>query len=659
MNRLEAKTTDMYNLNSSFSYLGEEENDIDISIKGNPIPDTIKKDGQTKGVIGRIGGIGADSNEPTRNGRRYPLKLWQNVENSEYFIEGMKNRCIVGECDHPSERLDYSITEGAIVLTKYDIQDDGKVYTEFDILDTLPGRTLKTYFDAGCKLGVSSRGLGEEIIKDGEKIIDPETYQFYCFDAVVFPAVKSARMELIESTSPKKQNLVNSIKSEINNCKTLDEVLFIENTSKDVNLYLDEIKESIDNKKASLSNKAESYESTKSLFETLINSLNDNSSSFWIWLNESYGEYSEKCLKDLIDSLSNKNDKSSKKNTNEDENDNTKILHSTVKNKNNKIKISDDKIKSDEDTTDSDKTSDLKTLAEYEENLNELITENKVLKNQINQKCEVIKNLVSKNHTKDLKITEHLHLSQKLISKQHNYKQIENEKLSLRKQIESLKDQLSLTLSKYEKLQLVNKEFSTMFENLNNAYNSKNKLNESLLRSKTSKLIESRNKHSEDNKKIISLNESIDQLNSTVISLKESLKSLEKENDVLRKENSSIKNEKLKQNKTLKELSNNNKLLNKKYIESLDNYISSVCTKYNIKESTLRRLLGKSYGVKEIDKAANEIVENISKINSLPFTHIVPDRQIISENIGLQDSFDSTAYANDIDNFHFMLESKK
>ena len=274
LNRLDANIIDTYNLNSSFSYLGEE--DTDKSTNGTPVPDKIKEDGKRKGVIGKIGGIGADSNEPTRNGRRYPLELWQNVEKSEYFIEGMENRCIVGECDHPAERLDYSIPEGAIVLTKYDIQNDGKVYTEFDILDTLPGRTLKTYFDAGCKLGVSSRGLGEEIMVDGEKIIDPETYQFYCFDAVVFPAVKSARMELIESTSPKKQQLINSITKEINNCKTLDECLFIENMSKDTNLYLDEIKELLESQKEELS-KDDNQDNTKELAKSIINKIDKKS----------------------------------------------------------------------------------------------------------------------------------------------------------------------------------------------------------------------------------------------------------------------------------------------------------------------------------------------------------------------------------------------
>ena len=126
MLRTEAKTYDMFCLENSLSYLNEEdkETNIDKSVNGKPVSDEIIKNSKLKGVIGKIGGIGADSNEPTRNGRRYPLELWQNVEKSEYFIEGMENRSLIGEADHPQERLDYSVTEGAVVLTKYEIQNE-------------------------------------------------------------------------------------------------------------------------------------------------------------------------------------------------------------------------------------------------------------------------------------------------------------------------------------------------------------------------------------------------------------------------------------------------------------------------------------------------------------------------------------------------------
>lgn len=305
MLRTDVNMYDTFCLENSLTYLGEEEVKADKSVNGTPVSDEVIENSKRKGVIGKIGGIGADSNEPTRNGRRYPLELWQNVEKSEYFIEGMANRSLIGEADHPAERVDYSVTEGAVVLTKYEIQDNGQVYTEFDILDTIPGRTVKTYFDAGCKLGVSSRGLGEELVRNGETIIDPETYQFYCFDVVAFPAVKTARMELLESTSPKKQAMINSITSEIKKCKSTDEVRFIESMSQGVNLYLDEIKEAVENKLEELS---EDKDNTKELAKSIIDKIEkkDNKSTedsqlsdfLKAWLGES-----NKSITDLAKSL--------------------------------------------------------------------------------------------------------------------------------------------------------------------------------------------------------------------------------------------------------------------------------------------------------------------------------------------------------------------
>ena len=388
----------------------------DKSIDGTPISDEIKENSKNKGIIGKIGGIGADSNKATRNGRRYPIELWQNVEKSEYFIEGMENRTLIGEADHPQERLDYSVTEGAVVLTKYEIQDNGQVYTEFDILDTLPGRTVKTYFEAGCKLGVSSRGAGEEVVRNGETIIDPDTYQFYCFDVVAFPAVKSARMELIESTSPKKQKLINSITSEIKNCKSLDEVRFIESMSLGVNLYLDEIKESIEIKKEELNNKSshtmisqcDDPESAAKAAEELLKDFEqigevnrtDNDKKFIEYLKNQLNEY-KATKNENVQSLFNQLKEECLEN--EDEN--------------NKIKISEPDNISDEDTPEVvDRNSDnLEILAELQEEVETKNSNIDELNRQLEQKNKIIRNLLAKSYSQENKLQESKNISKKLI----------------------------------------------------------------------------------------------------------------------------------------------------------------------------------------------------------------------------------------------------
>ena len=701
LNRLDANIIDTYNLNSSFSYLGEE--DTDKSTNGTPVPDKMKEDGKRKGVIGKIGGIGADSNEPTRNGRRYPLELWQNVEKSEYFIEGMENRCIVGECDHPAERLDYSIPEGAIVLTKYDIQNDGKVYTEFDILDTLPGRTLKTYFDAGCKLGVSSRGLGEEIMVDGEKIIDPETYQFYCFDAVVFPAVKSARMELIESTSPKKQQLINSITKEINNCKTLDECLFIENMSKDTNLYLDEIKELLESKKEELSKddkkddtQDNTYELAKSIVDKIDKKTNktkeDSQLSDFLkaWLGESKESitdlfnqlkesmtdgYIGQSWNEVIDKLKQdgykldsaysvhapqneenvllyKDGKTYIANVNKYYDGGYEILKNTIKEENNKIKISGGNNKSDEDTTDElerNPDDNLEILAELQEKLSVKDSKINSLNIQLEQKNSVIRNLLSKINQNKSIISENAK-NNSLLS--NSLEELNFKIVSLESKLTEKSKEYTKLESLYKNLQKVNFDFSNMVEGLQLECIKNNNLQKTYIH-KINK-IKAENKDLKESIKLTNKkdSDSIEQLN-------ENVSILQDVKDKLLKENDSFKLEDIKNKQLIEQLTSEKKSYQKKYIESLDKYIEQVCKRYNLKESTLRRLLGKSYSIADIDSVAKDLYENMTKINSLPFRTMKPERQLYVENIGLhEDGLDKKDQNEMLETFDFLANIK-
>ena len=650
LNRLDANIIDTYNLNSSFSYLGEE--DIDKSTNGTPVPDKMKEDGKRKGVIGKIGGIGADSNEATRNGRRYPLQLWINVEKSEYFKEGMENRCIVGECDHPAERLDYSIPEGAIVLTKYDIQNDGKVYTEFDILDTLPGRTLKTYFDAGCKLGVSSRGLGEEIMVDGEKIIDPDTYQFYCFDAVVFPAVKSARMELIESTSPKKQQLISSITKEINNCKTLDECLFIENMSKDTNLYLDEIKESLESKKEELSKEDKDDEKDTSI-ESLFNQLKESD-------DETKKKLSAEILKYIPDAptqtlirniLFDPNNKIDWDKVEEYIKDN--MPEFSINENNNKIKISGSNNKSDEDTTDElerNPDDNLELLAELQEKLSVGDSKINSLNIQLEQKNSVIRNLLSKINQNESIISENIKNNSSLSG---SIEELKSKIVSLESQLTNKSNEYTKLEGLYKNLQKVNSDFSNIVEGLQSECIKNNDLQKSYVK-KINK-IESENK---DLKESIKVNNKKD--SDSIKQLNENVSNLQDTNSKLIKENNSFKSEDIKSKQLIEKLTSESKTYKQKYIESLDKYIDQVCKRYNLKESTLRRLLGKTYSISDIDSVAKDLYENMTKINSLPFRTMKPEKQLYVENIGLHENGVNEKVQNELlETFDFLTNIKK
>lgn len=729
LNKSELNMIDTFNtLESSFAYLGED-SVSDSSANSNPIPENIKENGRRKGVIGKIAGIGANSNEPTRNGRRYPIELWRNVEKSEYFIEGMENRCIVGECNHPEERIDYSISEGAIVLTKYDIQNDGTVYTEFDILDTLPGRTLKTYFDAGCKVGVSSRGLGEEVVVNNETIIDPETYQFYCFDAVLFPAVKSARMELVESTSPKKQTMINSITKEIKNCKTLDECLFIENTAKETNLYLDEIKDCLDNRKDELSKSTEDFDPLKSddKFKYMLLSrcqqdcdyfLNHTGYEGSLWgksvekhietMRDLWDNFSEKpdwiskedidkyeqdmlvlknnkyvtegtkyayvaksweCMQDELakdgfkmDSIYidhpeekiilYKDDKTYLANVNKYYDGSFEILTSSIK-ENNKIKISGEDINSDEDTTDDlDRNPDnnLELLVELQNKISTYDSKIDNLNKQLEQKCLVIRNLLSKIHHKENVISEN----------SLNNSQLSNSLDELNKKVNSLESQLFKKETEYTKLegmyknlQKVNSDFSNIVEGLQIEC----KVNKNINKKYSNKItqIESENKKLKESIDTLSKkdSDSINELTGNVSNLKDT-------NTKLLEENISIKSKVSESAKLIEQLTSEKESYKSKYINSIDKYIEQVCKRFNLKEKALRRLLGDSYSISDIESTANEMYENMTKLNTLPFRTMKPEQQLYVENIGLRDEGLESKQSNELlETFDFLSNVKK
>ena len=707
MLRTDANTYDVFCMENSLSYLGEDNKEnTDKSVEGNPVSDEIIENSKLKGIIGKIGGIGADSNEKTRNGRRYPLELWQNVEKSEYFIEGMANRSIIGEADHPQERVDYSVTEGAVVLTKYEIQDDGRVYTEFDILDTIPGRTVKTYFDAGCRLGVSSRGLGEEIMLEGEKIIDPDTYQFYCFDVVAFPAVKTARMELLESTSNKKQTLINSITSEIKKCKSLDEVMFVESMSKGVDLYLDEIKEAVEVRRQELSESTEE-DKTKELAKSIVDKIDkkenkttqdsqlsdflkawlgeskENISSLLAQLKESMTDgYTGKNWQDVVDKLEQDGYKVdaayiSQKPQNEEEvimykdgksyiasvnkysDGGFEILRDTIKEENNKIKISGPKNISDEDTPevqDSEPDKELEILAELQEEVKTKNSNIESLNKQLEQKTSTIKNLVAKVHNQDVTLQENAKLIGELKLEASKVPVLESEKSSLANQLNAKVEEVSTINKKYEKLQAVNKEFSGMLENLNTKYVSTLEDNKALKETINS-LEHTTDSLKSSNKKLQESVES-EKVNSTKVdTLTESINALKNENENLVKNIASVEDNNSKLMTENKNLTNANAELKSLYKSSLDKYIEAICIKFNLKESTLRRLLGESYTIEDVDKISSELVDNISKMNSLPFANVVPNRQIVYENVGLKNENDSSTKEME-DTFTFLVESK-
>ena len=180
-----------------------------------------------KGVLGKLSGVFANFRTGTRNGGRlYNEELIdKRIFGNEDVMEALETRTLFGELDHPEgDRCETLAQNAAVSIIKLEKDaEEGVVKGEALILDTPSGRTLKALVDSGAKMGISSRGMGEEIISNGQTIIDPDTYDFITFDIVVTPANKGARLSLVESKQ-KDTMLYKSIKKEINECISLNQL---------------------------------------------------------------------------------------------------------------------------------------------------------------------------------------------------------------------------------------------------------------------------------------------------------------------------------------------------------------------------------------------------------------------------------------------------
>lgn len=171
-------------------------------------------------VLCTLEGILSDFSEETRNDRWYTEELWSNVINSPDFEELVRTKTLFGESDHPMDIEDrYDVHYNYVSHCCRDIvldRDKKCVRGKVDILDTPAGRIIFTFVKYGSTLGVSSRGAGDLIERNGRIEVDPRTYQFYAWDIVHRPSNRKARVTRIhESINPNSRllDLVESAKS--------------------------------------------------------------------------------------------------------------------------------------------------------------------------------------------------------------------------------------------------------------------------------------------------------------------------------------------------------------------------------------------------------------------------------------------------------------
>ena len=153
--------------------------------------------------------------------------------------------------------------------------DQGHLIGYFDILDTPCGKIAYQLAKYGFQLGISSRGTGDLITDDdGNEAVDPDTYDFTCFDLVIVPAVESARLTMQEGLSKEKNEFKVALTESLNSAsesdrKIMEEALNELNITVGDNVNIDSTPNSKTSKKLNEANNDGSLEMIRSLQESL------------------------------------------------------------------------------------------------------------------------------------------------------------------------------------------------------------------------------------------------------------------------------------------------------------------------------------------------------------------------------------------------------
>ena len=137
----------------------------------------------------KIKGIFMQADIKNRNGRVYPMEILQK-EVKRYNKQYINEKRAFGELGHPDgptvnlERASHMITG---------LYPDGKNFIgEAKILSTPMGNIVKNLMDEGAKLGVSSRGMGSLVQKNGANYVKDDFYLATAADIVADPSAPNA-----------------------------------------------------------------------------------------------------------------------------------------------------------------------------------------------------------------------------------------------------------------------------------------------------------------------------------------------------------------------------------------------------------------------------------------------------------------------------------
>ena len=163
---------------------------IDVSLF--EITPQILKESLNKNGRFLVTGVLQRANSTNQNGRVYPKNILER-EIEKYKGREIRENRAYGELDHPESSVVELKNTSHIIRDVYWRGDD--VMGQVEILNTPTGRILQEIINAGCTVGISSRGMGsvKQIKEDGTVAVETD-FELICWDFVSNPSTHGAFM---------------------------------------------------------------------------------------------------------------------------------------------------------------------------------------------------------------------------------------------------------------------------------------------------------------------------------------------------------------------------------------------------------------------------------------------------------------------------------
>jgi len=153
-------------------------------------------------IIGRASGVFAPIGVMSRNNRIYDNDHYDYLLENQQLVDRIAHRGMLGTIGHHDKKVDdQDLAEGKVshIVTNLKIVEEAdgsrNLYGVLEILDTPAGHLLKTYYDSGVPLFVSSRGGGNllPVPNESYKRVDKTKYFLETFDIVKNPGFLQAK----------------------------------------------------------------------------------------------------------------------------------------------------------------------------------------------------------------------------------------------------------------------------------------------------------------------------------------------------------------------------------------------------------------------------------------------------------------------------------